>query len=76
MPIGHEWSNTLFFPFSSFLLLSGITEARNTDRQLTMIIHAVFGWNDRDLPTPGGDIEEITVITLSQNETHQGYLRD
>jgi hypothetical protein len=28
------------------------------------------------LPIPDGEIKEIAAITLSQNRTHQGYLRD
>jgi hypothetical protein len=58
----------------SHLFLSGIPEARNTYRRSTAPVHAVFGWNDGGLPVLGGDIEAVTVITLSYKGTHQGYL--
>jgi hypothetical protein len=66
----------LAFSLFSSPLLSGIPETRNTYCQLTAPVHPVFGWNDGDLPIPGGDIEEITVIILSQKGTHQDYLKD
>jgi hypothetical protein len=40
-----------------------------------MTVCPFFGWNDRNLPTPGGDVEDITVITLYQNGTYSDYLR-
>jgi hypothetical protein len=57
-------------------VLSGTPCTLSTYRQFVTPVHAVFGWNDWDLPTPGDDIESITIIALSQNGTDQSYLRD
>jgi hypothetical protein len=55
---------------ASNLFISGVPYALTTYHQ------TIFSRNDRGLPIPPGEIEEIIVFILSQNRTLAGYLRD
>jgi hypothetical protein len=44
--------------------------------QFTTPVDTVFSRNDRGLPIPPGEIEEIITFILCQNRTFAGYLRD
>jgi hypothetical protein len=48
----------------------------DTYRQFTTTVSAVFSRNDRGLPRPHGDIEEIIDFILSQNTALPGYRRN
>jgi hypothetical protein len=61
---------------ASNLFISGVRYALDTYRQFTTPDDAVFSRNDRELPRPPGDIEEIIDFITSQNITLRRYLRD
>jgi hypothetical protein len=61
---------------TSNIFISDIAYALDPCHQFTTRVDAVFSRNDRGLPRPPSDIEEIIAFILSQNRTHCCCLRD
>jgi hypothetical protein len=61
---------------TSNLFISCILYTCDIYRQFARPLYAIFSQNDRGLPIPTGDTEDIIAVILSQNGRHHGYLRD
>jgi hypothetical protein len=60
---------------ASNVFRSGIPYALDSDWQFITPVYTVFFRTQQRIPIPLGGIEEIMASILSQNRTHQGYLR-